>query len=140
MKHSPSEVKSFSYSRTSLPSVEPDISVLCPQQFDIDSLFILNPVLTLEHDSHKIQFSVPPTMTVSSKIVSSLELFEPKLLFAFLISPIRATCPAHHTLLDFTILKIFEEVYKLCTCLRPPGHKNFTLSYESFTFIYSVSV
>jgi hypothetical protein len=109
MKHGPAlEVNSLSYSRTCLPSAEPESSVLCPQQFDIGPLLVLNPVPTIERDFHTVQFTVPPSMPESSKTVSSLELFEPKLLCAFLIYPIRATCPAHHFLLNLTILIYLE--------------------------------
>jgi hypothetical protein len=141
MEHSPSEVKSVSYSRTSQPSVEPGSSVPCPQQLDIGPMLILNPVLTLGHDFHKIQFSAPPSMPVFSKTVFSLELFQPKLLCAFLISPIRAICPAHHILLNFTTLKIFGDVYKLyifrlCSFLQPPGNRYFRLNHTRVLLLF----
>jgi len=36
-----------------------------------------------------------------------------KILYAFLICPVRATCPGHYILLDLITLPIFSEVYKL---------------------------
>jgi hypothetical protein len=36
-----------------------------------------------------------------------------KIFYAFLISPIRGTCPAHHSLLDLIMLIIFGEAHKL---------------------------
>jgi hypothetical protein len=39
--------------------------------------------------------------------------FPAKIFYAFLISPMRATCPTHLTLHDFITLITFDEVYKL---------------------------
>jgi len=52
--------------------------------------------------------------------------FTTKTLYAFLIFPIRATCPSHLTLHNLITLTIFGEVYKLrssslCSLLQPPA-------------------
>jgi hypothetical protein len=57
--------------------------------------------------------------------VSFLQFFRPKFIFAFLISPMRATCP-HHIFLDLITETIFDETYKLlgsslCSLLQPPA-------------------
>jgi len=50
--------------------------------------------------------------------------FPSKTLYAFLISPMRATCPTHLTVLGFITLIIFGEAYKLLnssySLLQPP--------------------
>jgi hypothetical protein len=40
--------------------------------------------------------------------------FRTKILYAFVFSPMLATFPAHLILLDYIILIIFSEQYKLC--------------------------
>jgi hypothetical protein len=51
-------------------------------------------------------------------------LFPTNILYTFQFSPIRATCPAHHTILDFINIIILGEEYKLrssslCSFLQP---------------------
>jgi hypothetical protein len=51
--------------------------------------------------------------------------FPTKNLYAFLICPIRATCPVHLTFLHVITLEISDEAYKLCSSslrslLQPP--------------------
>jgi len=65
---------------------------------------------------------VQPGHTFPPYVHSNPSGFPTKILYEFLISPMRATCP--HLILDFTILMIFGEVYKLwssslCSVLQP---------------------
>jgi len=48
-----------------------------------------------------------------------------KFLHAFLISTMRAVCPAHNMFLYLTTLIIFGEAYKLCSLLQPPISHHF---------------
>jgi len=53
------------------------------------------------------------SLILSSHLSLGLSGFPTKILYAFLIYPIRATRPAHPILLDFITLIIYGEAYKL---------------------------
>ncbi|PNF40281.1 hypothetical protein B7P43_G06544 [Cryptotermes secundus] len=70
--------------------------------------------------------------------------FPTNILYAFLISPIRATYPIHLILLDLIILFILREEYKLrssslCSFLQPPVTSS-TPEYEKTVLIFRPSL
>jgi len=63
--------------------------------------------------------------------------FPDKILYAFLMSPIRVTCPVHLIIIDLITLKIFCGVYKLrnssfCSLLQPPAYKMWLILWKSY--------
>lgn len=66
----------------------------------------------------KIHFNIiiPPTHR-SQKLYVLFEYLT-KIVYAFPISPMHATCPAYHTLLDLNTQIIAVKVYKSCKLLR----------------------
>jgi hypothetical protein len=74
----------------------------------------LNPVLPIDPYIPKVQFNVilPPThlRLPCGLFPSSLPT---KTLSTSLLSPMRATCPAHFTLLDLITLTILDKEYRL---------------------------
>jgi len=94
---------------------------------------LLFPVLSQMHLVHTSQPCFPkiystitlPSMPTSYKWSFSYR-FSTKILYAFLISPIHATCPAHPILLHLIVLIMFGEAFKLwssllCSLLQPPA-------------------
>ena len=93
------------------------------------------------------------TLTISSHLCPGLpnDLFPSSLptntTYAFFFSNIRATCPAHHILLDFITLTIISEQYKswsssLCSLLQYPVTSSLlgpcNLFSNTFSLRYSV--
>jgi hypothetical protein len=86
----------------------------------------MHPVHTFPSNFPNIHSSVFSHLRLGLPSGLFLSGFPAKLLYAFLICPLRSTCPAHLIFLDLTTLITFGEVYKLwssslCSLLQPPA-------------------
>ena len=104
--------------------MEHEGSLLNSQEPRHPSLFWARSIQSIPHPTSWIHFNIIlPFSSGSSKWSLSLK-FPHQNSYGYLLSPIRATCPAHHILLDLKSRIIFGEQYRshisLCSLLHFP--------------------
>jgi hypothetical protein len=106
--------------------MEPQGSLMCSCQPSILILSQMNPIQNVPFYFPKIHSNIifPSTPRSSEWLFPSG--FQTKILYAFLISPMRSTFPAYFIFLDLVTIIIFGEAYKLwssslCSLLQPPS-------------------
>jgi hypothetical protein len=110
-----------SHSRTSQHLMEPVGSISCSKEPPTGPILShINPIHIITFYLSKIDFNVvhPPT-SWSSQWSPSFWLSHQNIVYALLLSPIRATCPAHLILLDLIIIQFSPT----SSYLKPPCSK-----------------
>jgi hypothetical protein len=111
-QRSSQDAKSLCWSRYALPIMGPEDSLLCSQELSTN-LHPEGDISNSHPTSLRSIFILPSHLCLGVQSYLFLSGFLTKIVYAFLIYPMYATCLTHLILLDFFILIIFGEGCKL---------------------------